>query len=124
MKQSEKPIPLEDVELVPDAMERLEGAIKHAARKPAADHATGPRRTAPTNPKERPLSKETLKKSRKRAPRRSKPLIFHAPESATPNFSEFPSAASLCENVRRWRGLRTNFYGTGLAGRTTASICV
>src|SRR3954454_20774190 len=35
-------------------------------------------------------SRETLKKSRKRAPRRSKPLIFHARESATPNFSEFP----------------------------------
>src|SRR4051794_4092832 len=34
--------------------------------------------------------RETLKKSRKRAPRRSEPLIFHAPESATPNFSEFP----------------------------------
>src|SRR4051794_3490634 len=38
----------------------------------------------------RTRSRETLKKSRKRAPRRSKPLIFHAPESATPNFSEFP----------------------------------
>ena len=37
MKQSEKPIRLEDVELVPDAMERFEGAIKHAARKPIAE---------------------------------------------------------------------------------------
>jgi hypothetical protein len=36
------------------------------------------------------VPKETLKKAEKRAPRRSKPLIFRAPESATPNFSEFP----------------------------------
>jgi hypothetical protein len=44
MKQSEKPIRLEDVELVPDAMERLEGAIKHVARKPPADPPTGSHR--------------------------------------------------------------------------------
>jgi hypothetical protein len=48
MKQTEKPIRLEDVELVPDAMERLEGAIKHAARKPAAK---GGRRVTPAKPK-------------------------------------------------------------------------
>jgi hypothetical protein len=29
--KSQKPMRLEDVELVPDAMERLEGAVKHAA---------------------------------------------------------------------------------------------
>jgi hypothetical protein len=32
--------------------------------------------------------------------------------------------ATLCENVRQWRGLRKNFYRTGLAGRTTASLFV
>jgi hypothetical protein len=52
MKQTEKPTRLEDVELVPDAMERLEGAIKHAARKPAE---MGGRRVAPTKPRRRPV---------------------------------------------------------------------
>jgi hypothetical protein len=47
-----KPIRLEDVELVPDAMERLEGAIKHAARKPLDKNATV-RRAAPIKPKRR-----------------------------------------------------------------------
>lgn len=51
MKPSEKPIRLEDVELVPDAMERLEGAIKHAARKPVAGPTKGARRITPTKPK-------------------------------------------------------------------------
>lgn len=54
MKQTEKPIRLEDVELVPDAMERLEGAIKHAARKPIDDPAKGARRVAPSEPKRQP----------------------------------------------------------------------
>src|SRR4051812_27164972 len=43
MKQSDKPIQLENVELVPDAMERLEGAIKHAARKPVPASPNGAR---------------------------------------------------------------------------------
>ena len=64
MKQSEKPIRLEDVELVPDAMERLEGAIKHAARKPAAGPIKGARRVAPAKPKERPASKGRVHKGR------------------------------------------------------------
>src|SRR5690242_11943216 len=56
MKQSDKPIRLEDVELVPDAMERLEGAIKHAARKPAEVPAKSARRVTPAKPKCRPQS--------------------------------------------------------------------
>jgi hypothetical protein len=43
---------LEDVELVPDAMDRLEGAIKHAARKAPDKNATV-RRVAPIKPKRR-----------------------------------------------------------------------
>lgn len=54
MKQSEKPIRLENVELVPDAMERLESAIKHAARKSATEPNKGARRVAPAKPKRRP----------------------------------------------------------------------
>jgi hypothetical protein len=54
MKQSEKPIRLEDIDLVPDAMDRLEGAIKHAARKPATK---GGRRIAPTKPKRRAVTR-------------------------------------------------------------------
>jgi hypothetical protein len=54
MKQSEKLIRLEDVELLPDAMERLEGAIKHAARKPIVGPPKDARRVAPTKPKNRP----------------------------------------------------------------------
>jgi len=51
--RSQKPATrLEDVELVPDAMERLEGAIKHAARK-APDKSAPVRRTAPIKPKRR-----------------------------------------------------------------------
>jgi hypothetical protein len=57
MKQSEKPIRLEDVELVPDAMERLGGAIKHAARKLPSEPGMGARRVAPVKRKERPASK-------------------------------------------------------------------
>jgi hypothetical protein len=53
MKQSERPIRLEDVELVPDAMERLEGAIKHAARKPIAGPTKGAQRVTPAKPKSR-----------------------------------------------------------------------
>src|ERR1043166_8990897 len=34
--------------------------------------------------------RETLKKAENASPRRSERLIFHASESATPNFSEFP----------------------------------
>lgn len=49
--RADKPPPnLEDIELVPDAMERLEGAIKHAARKPPTGNA---RRIAPAKPKKR-----------------------------------------------------------------------
>jgi hypothetical protein len=48
MKQTDKPIRLEDVDLVPDAMERLEGAIKHAARKPIADPGKGSRQIIST----------------------------------------------------------------------------
>jgi len=66
MKQSDKPIRLEDVELVPDAMERLEGAIKHAARKPIADPGSGTRRVTPVKPKERPASKGRVHKGRTR----------------------------------------------------------
>jgi hypothetical protein len=66
MKQSEKPIRLEDVELVPDAMERLEGAIKHAARKPIAGATKGTRRVEPAKPKERPASKGRVHKRQKR----------------------------------------------------------
>jgi len=51
MKQSEKPIRLEDVELLPDAMERLEGAIKHAARKSIAGPTKGGQRVTPVKPK-------------------------------------------------------------------------
>jgi hypothetical protein len=54
MKQSEKPIRLEDVELMPDAMERLEGAIKHAARKPIVEPTKGARRVTPAKPKRQP----------------------------------------------------------------------
>jgi hypothetical protein len=54
MKQSDKPIQLENVELVPDAMERLEGAIKHAARKPIDGQTKGARRVEPAKPKRRP----------------------------------------------------------------------
>jgi hypothetical protein len=50
--KTEKPMRLEDVELVPDAMERLEGAIKHAARKPLDKSATV-RRASPIKPKRR-----------------------------------------------------------------------
>jgi hypothetical protein len=47
-----KPMRLEDVELVPDATERLEGAIKHAAqRRPAK--TPGPHRVKPAKPKKR-----------------------------------------------------------------------
>ena len=49
--RSQKPATrLEEVELVPDAMERLEGAIKHAARKPLDKHSPV-RRAAPIKPK-------------------------------------------------------------------------
>jgi hypothetical protein len=51
MKQTEKQIRLEDVELVPDAMERLEGAIKHAARKRGVPK--GARRVTPAKPQRR-----------------------------------------------------------------------
>jgi hypothetical protein len=43
---------LEDVELVPDAMERLEGAIKHAARRLPTGSAK-PGRVTPIKPKRR-----------------------------------------------------------------------
>ena len=66
MKQSDKPIRLEDVELVPDAMERLEGAIKHAARKPITEPAKGERRVASAKPKERPASKGRIHKGKTR----------------------------------------------------------
>ena len=56
MKQTEKPIRLEDVDLVPDAMERLEGAIKHAARKPVAEPVKGARRVELAKPKRQPRS--------------------------------------------------------------------
>src|SRR3954468_19426383 len=52
-------------------------------------------------------AKETLKKSRKRAPRRTKPLIFHAPESATPNFSEFPQSGRPRKSFGGMQGSRT-----------------
>jgi hypothetical protein len=51
MKQSEKPIRLEDVELVPDALERLEDAIKHAARKSVAGPNKVMQRVTPAKPK-------------------------------------------------------------------------
>jgi hypothetical protein len=49
--KAEKPQPqLDDIELEPDAMERLEQAAKHAFRQ---QHATGdkPRRVTPIKPK-------------------------------------------------------------------------
>jgi len=49
MKRSEQSQRLEDIELAPDAMERLEGAIKHAARQPLP--AKGARRVPPAKPK-------------------------------------------------------------------------
>lgn len=54
MKQTGKPTKLEDVELVPDAMQRLEGAIKHGARKPTAK---GGRRVAPAKLKRQLVSR-------------------------------------------------------------------
>jgi hypothetical protein len=49
--KSEKPAPrLEDVELFPDAAERLEEAIKHAFRRQPASSGN-PRRVAPSKPK-------------------------------------------------------------------------
>jgi hypothetical protein len=50
MKQSEKPIRLEDVELLPDAEERLKQAARHAfrQRQPSGDKV---RRVAPIKPK-------------------------------------------------------------------------
>ena len=54
MKQSGKPIRLEDVDLMPDAMERLEDAIKRAARKPIVGPIKGARRTMPAKPQRQP----------------------------------------------------------------------
>lgn len=54
MKRAEKPIQLENVELVPDATERVEAAIKYV-RQPIAPK--GARRVAPLKPKPRRASR-------------------------------------------------------------------
>lgn len=52
MKTAKRPIQPEDVELVPDAMERLEGAIKHAARQQQPDKPGTLRRVTLAKPKQ------------------------------------------------------------------------
>src|SRR5208282_5063583 len=48
----EKPAPsVDDIELYPDAMERLERAVKIAARHPPVKHPTAPRKSKPKNPR-------------------------------------------------------------------------
>lgn len=54
--KSEKPERLEDVELYPDAAERLEEAIKHAFKRQPVSSGN-PRRVAPLKPKKRPINR-------------------------------------------------------------------
>jgi hypothetical protein len=56
MKGEKRPNRLEDVELVPDAMERLERAVRHIAGQRQPQGTGKVRRTTPIKPKKRPRS--------------------------------------------------------------------